>query len=738
MSTRPRLQHARPRLLLLLAALVAALCAAAGTGTHERLANGGYTAKNTPADRTAALLARAGAAPPDLVLLARSSTALDTAAARRAGRALTRELAAADGVTSTRSYWVTPDPLLRSHDIRAALITADLAGDDRDATATARRLVPKLTGRHGPLEVSATGGSWVSVQAAQASAHDLLTAELIAAPLTLLLLTIALRSLLAALVPVVIGALAVAATTALLRALTYAMPVSVFAMNLTTALGFGLAVDYGLFLITRFREELDHGREVPDAVARTVRTTGRTVAASACTVALAMAALLVLPLPFLRSMACAGMAVALLAAAAAMAVVPPLLLLLGRRIGRTGRPDSPLWRRAATVVTRRPALYGIGCTVALLLCAMPFGHVRFGLIDERTLPASTEAHATGQKIREGFAAPAERTLTVVLPKAADATAYRQRAAALDHVAAVRPATLPGLGPVLSVLSTAEPQSAAAQRLVAGLRALPEGARVAGRAAMLADTKAAVAQRLPLAGAMLAITTWAMLFLLTRSVLLPFKALLVGALSLTASFGLVVHIFQDGHLQGALGEFAVTGALDLTLPLLMAAVAFALAIDYEIFLLSRVREQWLRGLNNRDAVVEGVARTGRLVTTAALAVALVTGVLATSALTVLKLLGTGLAVAVLLDATVVRGILVPAFLTLAGRANWWAPAWLPQGTRPPDPGRAEHHEALHDGGGLRRGGGRGGGGPRAECGYRRWRSDRGAALEAEAECLKRIR
>ncbi|WP_172386303.1 MMPL family transporter [Streptomyces sp. MNP-20] len=677
-TARPRLQAARPRLVLLLAALVAALCAVAGAGTHERLANGGYTAKDTEADRTAATLARAGAAPPDLVLLARSATGVDAAAARRAGRALTRELAAADGVASTRSYWTTPDAPLRSKDGRAALVTADLAGADRDATATARDLVPKLTGRRGPLDVSATGGSWVSVQAAEASARDLVTAELIAAPLTLLLLVVALRSLLAALVPVVIGVLAVAGTTALLRALTYAMPVSVFAMNLTTALGFGLAVDYGLFLITRFREELGHSHDVPDAVARTVRTTGRTVAVSACTVALAMAALLVLPLPFLRSMACAGMAVALLAAAAAMAVVPPLLLLLGERIGRTGRPDSPLWRRAAKVITRRPVLYGIGCAVALVLCAMPFGHVRFGLIDERTLPASTEAHATGEEIRARFAAPAERTLTVVLPKAADAGAYRQRVAALDDVATVRPASLPGLGPVLTVISTAEPQSAAAQRLVADLRSASPSARVAGRAAMLTDTKAAVAERLPLAGGMLAVTTWAMLFLLTRSVLLPFKALLVGALSLTASFGLVVHIFQDGHLRGALGEFAVTGALDLTLPLLMAAVAFGLAIDYEIFLLSRVREQRLRGLTNRDAVVEGVACTGRLVTTAALAVALVTGVLATSGLTVLKLLGTGLAVAVLLDATVVRGILVPAFLTLAGRANWWAPAWLPRG------------------------------------------------------------
>ncbi|MDQ8706970.1 MMPL family transporter [Streptomyces sp. LHD-70] len=667
---------ARPRLVLLLAALVAALCAVAGAGAHERLANGGYTAKDTEADRAAAVLARAGAAPPDLVLLARSSAGVDAAAAREAGSRLARELAAADGVDSTRSYWSSGGALLRSEDGRAALVTADLAGADRDMAVTARELVPKLTGERGPLEVSATGPAWVSVQAAEGSERDLVTAELIAAPLTLLLLVVALRSLLAALVPVVIGVLAVAGTAALLRALTYAMPVSVFAMNLTTALGFGLAVDYGLFLVTRFREELGHGLGVADAVSRTVRTAGRAVVASACTVALAMGALLVLPLPFLRSMACAGMAVALLAAAAAMAVVPPMLLLLGERIGRTGRTDSPLWRRVARVVTRRPAVYGVGCAVLLVLCAAPFGHVRFGLIDERTLPASAEAHATAEEIRERFAAPAERTLTVVLPEGADAAVVRGRVAALDDVVAVRAVSLPGLGPVLTVAGTAEPQSAAAQRLVAGLRAeSPEGSLVAGRAAVLADTKAAVAERLPLAGGILAVTTWAMLFLLTRSVLLPFKALLVGALSLTASFGVVVYVFQDGHLRDVLGGFTVTGALDLTLPLLMAAVAFGLAVDYEIFLLSRVREHWLRGMSNRDAVVEGVARTGRLITTAALAVALVTGVLATSGLTVLKLLGTGLAVAVLLDATVVRGVLVPAFLTLAGRANWWAPAWL---------------------------------------------------------------
>jgi RND superfamily putative drug exporter len=284
-------------------------------------------------------------------------------------------------------------------------------------------------------------------------------------------------------------------------------------------------------------------------------------------------------------------------------------------------------------------------------------------------------------------------LTVVLPDAhpvldrAALDAYESRVRRLDSVAAARivpahAAVPPAVGAaapgsLLSVTGPADPQSAAARKLVTRLRALPAPGEhlVTGRAALLVDTGKAVRDRLPLAAGILVLATWAMLFLLTGSVLLPVKALVVGALSLTASFGLMVHVFQDGHLRRVVGDFAVTGTLDMSMPLLMFAIAFGLAIDYEIFLLSRVKERYALTGDNRLAVVEGVARTGPLVTTAALAVAVVTGALATSGITVLKLLGTGLAVAVLVDATLVRGILVPAFMTVAGRANWWAPAPL---------------------------------------------------------------
>ncbi|GGR74936.1 membrane protein [Streptomyces aureoverticillatus] len=709
---------ARPRLVLLFGAVLTALLAVLGADTQDRLANGGYTADGTEAARAGTLLAdRFGAGTADLVLLVRAEGGIDSAPARDQGRRLAQQVARADGVTSVRAYWTAARPArsaLRSADGGAALVAVDLAGADRQEAATARELAPSLTGRRGALTVSATGPAQVTVEAADTSRRDLLRAELIAAPVILLILVLALRSWTAALLPVVIGVIAVVGTIALLRLLTYAMPVSVFALNLASALGFGLAVDYGLFLVTRFREELGGGAGVREAVARTTRTAGRTVLVSACTVALSMAALLVLPLPFLRSMACAGMAVALLAAAAATVVVPPLLMLLGERIGRHGRPDSPRWRALARSVTRRPAAYGAGCALLLVLLAVPFGHARFGLTDERTLPADAQAHATAREIRERFAAPAERNLTVVLPRPAAAAAltrYEREIRELPSVAKVTRTTqtprIPqttqttqttrttqatwstratratrteapgGRGTLLTVTGPSDPQSPATQRLVSDLRsvAAPGPALVAGRAAELADTKDAVADRLPLAVGVAVLTTWIMLFLLTGSVLLPLKALLVGALSLTASFGVLVHVFQDGHLRDALGGFTVTGTLDLTMPLLMAAIAFGLAIDYEIFLLSRVREHWLRGYGNREAVVEGVARTGRLISTAALAVAVVTGALAASELTVLKLLGTGLAIAVLIDATLVRGILVPACLTLAGRANWWVPAPL---------------------------------------------------------------
>ncbi|MEU1378325.1 MMPL family transporter [Streptomyces triculaminicus] len=690
-----------------LAAVLTALLAVAGSGTAGRLANGGYTATGTESARANALLAdRFGAGNPDIVLLARAAGGVDWDRARAAGQDLTARLARAPGVASVRSYWPGGDASLRATDGAAALVTADLAGADRDAARTAEKLVPGLTGRQGVLDVSATGGAWVSVEAREQSQRDLMRAELVAAPVTLLLLVLSLRSLVAALVPLVIGAVSVVGTTALLRLLTYVMPVSVFAMNLTSALGFGLAVDYGLFLVTRYREELRAGHPVELAVRHTAHRAGRTVAVSACAVALSMSALLVLPLPFLRSMACAGMAVAVFSAATATVLVPPVLTLLGTRVDRCdpltvlrrGRPaappraDSPAWRAVARAVTRRPLAYGGGCALVLLLLASPFAHVRFGLPDERVLPSHTEAHRTSDEIRTRFASSADRTVTVVLPRAdpvRDAVAlraYARSAAALPSAGRARWAATPGAtaaggprrGAVLLLSGPLQAQSTAGQELVRALRALPApggGQLVTGRSALLTDTREAVRERLPLAAAVAALATWAMLFLLTGSVLLPVKGLVIGALSLGASFGALVFVFQDGHLRGALGGFTATGTLDISMPLLMFAIAFGLAIDYEIFLLSRVRERYLLTGDNRRSVVEGVARTGRLVTTGALAVAVVTGALATSGVTSLKLLGTGLATAVLVDAVLVRGVLVPAYLTVAGRLNWWVPAWM---------------------------------------------------------------
>lgn len=699
-----RLGRARPWLVPAAAAVLTLLLAAVGAGTSGRLANGGYFASGTESARADRLLAdRFGAGAPDLVLLVRAEGGVDSERARSEGLRLTRRLAGSAGVASVRSYWAGEEAGLRAEDGTAALVTADLAGADRDAARTAERLVPGLTGSHGALTVSATGSAWVSVEAKRYSGADLVRAELVAAPLTLLLLVLALRSLVAALVPLLIGAVSVVGTIAVLRLLTYAMPVSVFAMNLTSALGFGLAVDYGLFLVTRYREELRTGRPVETAVRRTARRAGRTVLVSACAVALSMSALLVLPLPFLRSMACAGMAVALFSAAAATLLVPPVLALLGTRIDRWDplralrrgraaeppRPDSPFWRRVARTVTRRPLWFGGACAAVLLLMASPFAHVRFGLSDDRVLPAASEAHRTADAIRAGFAAPADHTLAIVLPDVdpvRDAVALRAYERDVSDQRSVRSvgwarseATAgSGTGAVLLVAGAREPQTEAAQDLVRTLRALPgpPGEHlVTGRAALLADTKDAVRARLPLAASIAAATTWAMLFVLTGSVVLPLKALLIGALSLGTSFGALVFGFQDGHLRPVVGDFTATGMVDMTMPLLLFAIAFGVAIDYEIFLLSRVREHYLLTGDNRRSVVEGVARTGRLVTTGALAVAVVTGALVTSEGSQLKLLGTGLATAVLVDAVLVRGVLVPAYLTVAGRLNWWAPRWL---------------------------------------------------------------
>ncbi|WP_171165627.1 MMPL family transporter [Streptomyces sp. I05A-00742] len=720
------LLYRRRTAVLWVSSIVLVLGGIGSLGVGNRLIHGGFTdphAQSTHAERLVA--EHFPAAGDDLVLLLRGSGPADSPATTAAGTALTRRAADARGVRAATSYWTAGrPPALRSRDGSTGLVSLSLRGDEDERAKTARRLVPDLQRHADGLTVLAAGPAQVQAEVGERTAHDLLLAEAIAMPVTLVLLLLIFGSAVAAALPLVIALLSVVVGRAVLNALAGVVPISAYSMNSTTALGLGLAIDYSLFILARFREELRTGATVREALGPTVRRAGRTVAFSALTVALSLVALLVFPQFFLRSFAYGGIAVVLSAAAGAVFVLPALLAVLGRRVDRydvfarlrrparpAASPESGRWYRFATAVMRRPALYGGGVIVLLLLLASPFTRVSSGLFDDRTLPADSPAHRATQLLRDRFDASALGTVPVVVRGAGrDLDSYARTLSSVRDVRQVTAATgsyavgsrVQEPGPaaaaltdgdtaLLSVVSGVEQDSSAGTDLVRRLRKAdpPDGATVwvGGRAAEVEDSTSAIARATPAAIGIVVGSSLVLLFLFTGSVLMPVKALALNTLSLSATFGAMVFVFQEGHLSFLVGSPLHSGTLDATIPILTFCVAFGLSMDYEVFLLSRIRERYLRTGDNVESVAFGLQHTGRIITAAAVLVAVVLFVFAISGVTLLKLLGVGLALAVVLDATLVRAVLVPSFMRLAGRANWWAPGPL---------------RRLHDRVGLREG------------------------------------
>ncbi|WNI24711.1 MMPL family transporter [Streptomyces sp. ITFR-16] len=706
-----RFVTARPRLTLLAALVITVLAVFAGSGVADRMGSGGWQAPDAESTyATKALEREFPASQPNLLLLVDSGTASvdDPAVAAEAAR-LTERLAAEKDVVGVGSYWQDKAPALRAEDGRQALIAARIEGDDKATGEVLDRIAPAYRGAHGPVDVSIGGPVAVQHEMQTIIQDDLLRAEMIALPVTLLLLVMVFGSAIAALLPLGVGIVAILGTNAVLRGITEFTDVSVFAQNLTTALGLGLAIDYALFIVRRFREELASGAGTREAVGATLRTAGRTVLFSALTVAVSLAAMLVFPQYFLRSFAYAGIAVVLLAAAAALILLPAALMLLGPRVnsldlrkllrrGR-GKPRTEEgaggigsgeggavadgagkgWGRLSALVMRRAPVFAVATSVGLVLLGLPFLGVKFGTADDRQLPAAAESHVVQQHLRDGFPGSPGGGLDVLAE--GDATPaqlaeYRGRIAGLPGVLRVDGPAVEGESAYFSVLGDGEPVGEQAQRLVKDLRAEPApfDTSVTGTAAVLVDSKAAIADRLPWAVGIIAVVTLLLVFLLTGSVLIPVQAVVLNALSLTAMFGAVVWVFQDGHLSGLL-SFTSTGDIETTLPVLMFCVAFGLSMDYGVFLLSRIKEEYDRTGDHEHAVGFGLRHTGGLITAAAVILAVVMVAIGTSRVTNTKMLGLGIALAVLMDAMVVRSLLVPSVMKLMGRASWWAPAPL---------------------------------------------------------------
>jgi putative drug exporter of the RND superfamily len=734
-----RLIVRRAKAVLFISVLLAVGAAMIGGGVAEKLSSGGFDDPSSPSSQAKALVEKQfGGGVPNLVIVATAqagtpqtstpqtstpqastpqASTTDSAAATQAGLALTKQLSQEEGVANVVSYWSLQAPPLRSNNGTQALILARIVGDEDMVREHIEKLSPKYSVTTGAITTQVTGEAEVFRQVGETVEKDLKRAELIALPVTLLLLVLVFSGLVASSLPLLVGAMTVMGTFLVLDVVNRFTQVSIFSLNLTTALGLGLAIDYALFIVSRFREERATGWPIEDAVVRTIRTAGRTVVFSALTVAVSLSALLVFPLAFLRSFAYAGIAVSIIAALAATVALPALITILGDKVNAgkiplpfTGRgKNTPkaaradqegMWHRIAMAVMRRPVAVAISGTALLLVLGTPFLGIKFGLSDYRVLPKELSSRQAQEAITTGFTSREAGAVEVVLPDVAATQDLRSYAIALSSTEGVarvdsRDGSFAGgaqVGPPnetslrfgqptdtttwLAVIPSVEPISPAGEELVSALKKIDSPAPVllGGPSAELVDAKSALFSRLPYALAIISIVTFVVLFLLFGGILVPIKALLLNLLSLSATFGAMVWIFQDGNFSDALG-FTPTGTIDITTPILMFCIAFGLSMDYEVFLLSRIKEEHDRGLDNTSAVALGLEKTGRIVTAAALLISVVFVAFAASGVTFIKLFGLGLALAVLVDAFVIRATLVPAFMRLAGEANWWAPAPL---------------------------------------------------------------
>ena len=710
---------AAPKRVLAVGGLLLVAAAVFGISVAQHLSAGGFRDPGAASSRADALLARTfHAGDTNLMLEVTAPQGVDSAGAQRLGRHLAAEVRNAPHTSQVVSYWDAPPGQARelaSADHKKALVVARVGGDDSAAPKRAAAIVASLVGSRDGMTVRAGGIAIAYSQVNDAVSSDLAISEAIAIPLTVVALIWVFGSVLASLLPLAIGLSSIVGTMAVLRLLAAVTDVSIYSLNMTTALGLALAVDYSLFIVSRYREEIRAGLAPDAAVRRTMQTAGRTVSFSALTVGLSLAAMLVFPVYFLRSFAYAGVAVVLFATGAALILLPAMLTLLGtridawdmrpivRRILRRPAPapqtvEQGFWYRFANAVMRRALPVGLLVTAVLVLLGLPFRNVAFGYPDDRVLPTSASAHQVGNDLRGAFSTDATSTVTIVAPEAnaqPDATGeYARALSRVDGTVSVSSAAGifahgnevgPGVPTMrvdgstyLQVRTDLDPQSEAAKTTLAQLRNIraPWPVELTGTTAQNQDSLHALGAAMPYAVGLIVLATLIVLFLFTGSVLLPLKALVLNTLSLSATFGAMVWVFQEGHLGWLYPDLTVTGYLTPTMPPLMFCLAFGLSMDYEVFLLSRIREAWLESGRTSDdnarAVAIGLGRTGRIVTAAAALMAIVFAAIAGSSVAFMMLFGTGLTLAVLMDATVVRGILVPAFMRLAGRWNWWAP------------------------------------------------------------------
>jgi uncharacterized membrane protein YdfJ with MMPL/SSD domain len=683
-----RLADGHARRVLIVAAVLFVTAGALGGSVARHLDPYGADDPGTESVKANTLLEGAGFREAGVVVLLENAPVSDPAARKRI-EGIEHELRARNDVATVTGYYDTQSRDFVSRDGNDTYVIVALRPtDDKEAQDAGQAIEDQLAGRPG---VKVGGPAVVSAQVNDQTEKDLRSAELLAFPLLFMFSLLFFRSLVASLLPLLVGGISIVGTFLLLRVAGEIGSISIYALNVTTGLGLGLAIDYSLFVVSRYREEMAKDGPGVAAMRRTMRTAGRTVLFSSLTVAGALASLLVFPQRFLYSMGLGGSLVALLAASVALTVLPALLTVLGsrvnalaprflqRRADRDARPDAAgFWYRLSRFVMRHPAPIASVSVVALLALGLPFLGIKFTTPDARILPESASARQVDDVLRAEFPPFRDNPIRVAVRgggAVADARVTDQLRD-VEGIAAVDPPRR--LSAALSVIEAIPSQpytSEEARATVKRIRALPEPAGTevltTGHAAEFTDLQASLVDHLPVALAIVVALTLIVLFLMTGSALLPVKALAMNVLNVSAVFGILVLIFQDGRLEGLL-DYTSAGAIEQTMPLLIFATAFGLSTDYGVFLLSRIKEARDAGAGETESVAIGLERTGRIVTAAAFLFAIAIGAFATSQIVFIKQLGIGTALAVLIDATIIRAFLVPSLMAMLGRWNWWAP------------------------------------------------------------------
>ena len=660
-----------------------------GTMIFSRLDSGGYSNPNSDSYQVYTYLNKnLKIADPNVVVVVDSGNlAITDPTIVAKAQALEAEMAKAPGVTSVVSYWSTGgEKTLGATDGKAAYILVYGGGEafTPESQEMGAYFQKNFDGKRDGLTIYSGGVGVVGNAINKKIADDLKIAEAVSIPLTFILLVLVFGAMAASAMPLLVGVSAILGAFFLLYLISLFTSVSVYALNLTTGLGLGLGIDYALLIVNRFREELHRGKNVEDSIVATMASAGKTVFYSGLTVLVTLFSLTFFPLPFLKSFGYAGVSVVAIAVAGALFGLPPILAMLGKKVDKgtvrksaITHKDEGRWAQTARLVMKRPVAVVLLSLVILGILAAPIKDIAFSQGDARILPASNPA-AVATAIQESRFESNIATIDIIVLDGAnkenEISSYIEKVKQVNGIVSVAAPRVIGNDIQITAYESMLPRSPEAQQLINNLRELPSptGTLIGGVAADYTDTQNGISQTLPLALGWIAISVLILLFVFTGSIILPIKAVLLNVMSLAATMGALTWIFVGGHLQWLVGSFTVTGSLDTSIVILIFVVVFGLSMDYELFLLSRIREEHLLGKSNVESVAIGLQRSARIITAAAVLLAVVFAAFVTSGVTSIKMMGFGVAFAVVLDATLIRALLVPALMRLLGERNWWAP------------------------------------------------------------------